>query len=54
MAVDSEDAESEENPDEVVLGNGETLSERVENVDLDSLDEKDTCTADELRDCLDF
>lgn len=54
MAVDSEDAESEENPDEVVLGNGETLSERVENVDLDSLDDEDTCTTDELRDRLDL
>lgn len=54
MAVDPEDTESEENPDTIILGNSDTLSERVKQVDLDSLNEKDTCTADEFRDCLDF
>ncbi|MEZ3144014.1 hypothetical protein [Halobaculum sp. MBLA0143] len=54
MAVDSEDAEPEEGPDEVLLGNGDTLSERVDQIDLDALDEEDTCTTDELRDRLDL
>lgn len=54
MTVDSEDAEPEEDPDEVLLGNGDTLSERVDQIDLDALDEEDTCTTDELRDRLDL
>lgn len=52
MAIDSEDAETD--PDEVVPGNGETLSERVDQVDIDKLTEEDTCTTDELRDRLDL
>lgn len=54
MAIDSEDAETEENPDEILLGNGDTLSERVEQIDLDALDDEDTCTTDDLRDRLDL
>lgn len=34
------------------LGNGDTLAERIEKLDLDDLDEDDTCSTDEMRDRL--
>jgi hypothetical protein len=43
MAVNDEDG------DEIDLGNGDTLAERLESLDLD---EDETATADELRDRL--
>lgn len=42
-------AETEEEPLDVVLGNGDTLAERLEAVNLD---EDDTCTTDEMRERL--
>lgn len=49
MAADSE--EREEDAETVVLGNGDTLEERVEKIDLD---EEETCSTDEMRDRLDL
>ncbi len=43
MAVNDEDG------DEIELGNGDTLAERVKALDLD---EDETCSPDELRDRL--
>jgi len=34
------------------LGNGDTLAERIEKLDLDELDEDDTCSTDEMREQL--
>jgi len=34
------------------LGNGNTLTERLEALDLDNIDEGDTCSTDEMRDRL--
>ncbi|WP_418280827.1 hypothetical protein [Halorubrum sp. DTA98] len=43
--------EHDEEPDGVVLGNGDTLSERVSEIDLE---EEETCSTDEMRDLLDL
>jgi hypothetical protein len=37
--------------DEIILGNGDTLAERLENVDLD---EDETSSTDEMRERLDL
>jgi hypothetical protein len=52
MAADSET--TEDPSDEVVLGNGETLADRVEGLDLDELPDKETVSTDDLRDELDL
>ena len=50
MAVDSEDSREEpDDPEEIVLPGGETLSELLEEVDLES---DETCSADEMRERL--
>jgi|GEM_PF-2234229 len=49
MATDSGDIDTEADADEVRLGDGDTPSERIEQVDLDALDEDNTCTTDDLR-----
>jgi hypothetical protein len=56
MAADSDshEDEGEENPEEVVLGNGETLAHRVERIEFSSLDEKESTSTDELRDAFDL
>lgn len=51
MPTGSGDSDAGEDPERILLGNGQTLSERVEQVDFDSLD-KGSCTTDELRDRL--
>lgn len=32
-----------------ILGNGDTLAERIDDLDLDEIDEGDTCSTDEMR-----
>lgn len=46
MAVEQDDEE-----DDVELGNGDTLAERLEDVDLDG---DESCTPEELRERLDL
>jgi hypothetical protein len=45
-------AESVDDFEEIGLANGDTLAERVAALDLDDVDEDDTCTTDEMRDRL--
>jgi hypothetical protein len=47
-------AESVDDFEEIGLANGDTLAERVEDLDLDAVDDDDTCTTDEMRDRLDL
>lgn len=45
-------AESVDDFEEIGLANGDTLAERVEEIDLEDVDEDDTCSTDEMRDRL--
>jgi hypothetical protein len=45
-------AESVDDFEEIGLANGDTLAERVDDLDLDDLDEDDTCSTDEMRERL--
>lgn len=47
MTTDS--GEREETVDHIVLGNGDTLAERLDKINLD---EEETCSTDEMRDRL--
>jgi hypothetical protein len=44
--------ESDEEIDEEELANGDTVAERVETVDVDELEDDDTCSTDEMRERL--
>ena len=45
------DGDDDRSPDEIELGNGDTLEERIDEVDLE---EDETCSTDEMRERLDL